>query len=47
MSRSASPDFELVPDRMAERIVGGEVWKGRLTPKIEEKGNERVAVGGV
>jgi glucosamine-6-phosphate deaminase len=32
ISRSASPDFDLVPDRMAERIIGGEAFQGRLTP---------------
>ncbi|KAK0617403.1 glucosamine-6-phosphate isomerase [Immersiella caudata] len=32
VSRSASPELDLIPDRMAERIIGGEALRGRLTP---------------
>ncbi|KAK0641229.1 hypothetical protein B0T16DRAFT_336289 [Cercophora newfieldiana] len=44
MSRAASPELELVPDRMASRIIGGEALRGRLTPTPKVEG--RVGVVG-
>lgn len=37
IARSASPDFDLVPDRMADRVTGEASWKRRLTPNPEKQ----------